>query len=308
MKNLKESIGRNLVGAGKFEGRSKVVHKILLKYPTPNKLAASLNEMASKATDAKVKAKCLELSKACSQTDIQQYPKFVKKIAGLSKFWSIVGTTAGLAGLTAATTYLVKSMAQAADDNSFKNAKGVVDSTKALASKTGDIIKQDYDDVTKSIGNWRDKQIENAANWIHGKSTNAANQRAELQAADANLKSGLDSETAARVAGQTALSTQQNVDRAAAIKAWNDEQKARQMGDYTLTKRLNGKVGVEPTSAVGRAVNAVKDNVKGVGNTTTRDIKDAYGPYIEKAKKSRDAISNFLDKYGKFDLGNYSGT
>lgn len=164
-KLIKESVGRDLVGASKFASKSSVVHQILLKYPTPDKLAVSLKEMAANSQDAKVKAKCEELATKCASVDVQQYPKFVGKIAGLSRFWTIAGATVGAAGLTAATTYLVRTMSQAAQDDSFKNAKGFKDSTKALMSKTGNLMGQDYNNIKKSFNDKKDESIQSIRDW-----------------------------------------------------------------------------------------------------------------------------------------------
>ena len=338
-KIIKESVGRDLVGASKFASKSSVVHKILLKYPTPDKLAVSLKEMGDNTQDPKVKAKCQELATKCADVDVQQYPKFVGKIAGLSKFWSIVGATAGAAGLTAGAAYLVKTMTQAAQDDSFKNAKGFKDSTKALMNKTGDLVGKDYTNLKKSAGDKKDEITHGIKNWLGKKvgesqfgqdtqhelnrafsdieanrgdiETNRENIAANKVAQDegfAKAAHDLEVEAGKRKLGDNILLAKQNVDNANNTRRWNQEVTARMRADNELTSKLNDIPNPKQT---------IKTIGKNIADKET--YKQFYGPIAEKSKETinngakavKDGAKTAWDWWSKLpevDYGRYSGT
>lgn len=116
-KTLKENMVRDMAGISAYSGRSKAVSTIIKKYPTPQKFANALNKISmEKGIDAKAKAKAKELAIKCSKLTMEQYPAFVSKVIGLSKFWKICGATIAIGVVTAATTWLVTLCIRATDD------------------------------------------------------------------------------------------------------------------------------------------------------------------------------------------------
>jgi hypothetical protein len=125
-KTLKENMVRDMVGVSAYSGRSKAVAAIVNKYPTPQKFAQALNKLSmEKGIDAKAKVKAKELALKCSKLTQAEYPEFVSKVVGLSKFWKICGATIAIGVVTAATTWLVTLCVRATDDitNYNKNNK-----------------------------------------------------------------------------------------------------------------------------------------------------------------------------------------
>jgi hypothetical protein len=134
---IKESYGRDLVGAGRFESRKNVVAKIMKKYPTPQSLAIGLEKLASKL-DGKAKAKVLQLSQAAAGTSAKDYPAFVQKIAGLSKLWKYLATTAAAATLAAGAAWFVKSFMQTGQELDLE-VNGPVGPTVQRATNLKDV-------------------------------------------------------------------------------------------------------------------------------------------------------------------------
>lgn len=306
-KIVKESIGRDLVGASAYSSRSKVVHNILLKYPTPDKLSGALAQMAKDTTNQKVAKKCLELSEKCKTTDIQQYPGLVKDITGLSKFWSLAAKTIGIATAAAGTTYLVRSALQAADDPSVKNATNFGDKAKALMSKTGDVIGQDYQNVKNNIGAFKDNVVQKIRDWSGDQlSKSAAGQKtqSDIAANKAATEKNAEGVAANKAVGEknSAAISKETSDRIAANteqqKALDAEIAIRKNGQEALQKGLDANAAADAARNAALKSGLDKETADRIAADVAQGkaIRDEMGKGFSSASAARSALKDEIDQ------------